>query len=92
MATQTKKKKTDRESGITPLRMRRNSSLSRLPTRREPNRPRNIEALRVLREWDNFTPEEIEEQKETWAFLKEALDEDRLSPDRPHFPAKDDAS
>ena len=49
-------------------------------------RPRNIEALKILREWDNFTPEEIQAQKEPWEFLKKALDEDRLSPNRPHFP------
>ncbi len=67
--------------------------LEALPSRKQSNRPRNIEALRALREWDNFTPDEIAEQKETWAFLKRALDEDRLSPNRPHFPdAGDDAS
>lgn len=64
--------------------------LAALPSRKEANRSRNIEALRALREWDNFTPEEIQEQKETWEFLKKALDEDRLSPNRPHFPADGD--
>lgn len=64
--------------------------LAALPSRKQANRPRNIEALRVLREWDDFTPEEIQEQKETWAFLKKALNEDRLSPNRPLFPDNSD--
>ncbi len=94
MATQVKSKNKNKKSAseriTTPVRMRRDTSLARLPSRKEANRPRNIEALRVLREWDNFTPEEVEEQKATWEFLKKALDEDRLSPNRPLFPADGD--
>ena len=49
--------------------------------------PQNLEAIRFLESLANATPEEIQEQKETWEFLKKALDEDRLSPDRPLFPS-----
>ena len=87
-----KKTKIASERQTTPVRMKREPSLARIPSRKQANRPRNIEALRVLREWDNFTPEEVEEQKLTWEFLKKALDEDRLSPDRPLFPATGDDS
>ncbi len=92
MATQTKPKNKVKENEFPPVSMRRDRALARLPSRKQANRPRNIEALRVLRAWDNFTPEEIEEQKETWAFLKKALDEDRLSPNRPYFPDDGDDS
>lgn len=50
---------------------------------------KNRRAIALLDSWDNPTPEEIAEQKETWAFLKKALDEDRLSPNRPLFPDDD---
>ena len=43
---------------------------------REKNRP----LIDLLDSWLNETdPEVIREQQETWAFLKQALDEDRLS-------------
>lgn len=35
--------------------------------------------------WTNVTEEEAEEQRETWEYLRKALDEDRLS-DRKLFP------
>lgn len=91
MATQIKSKDDTEEMKQSALvEMSKVPELAALPSRKEANRPRNIEALRALREWDNFTPEEIQEQKETWKFLKKALDEDRLSPNRPHFPADGD--
>ncbi len=54
--------------------------------------PKNLEAIEFLESFSNATPEEIQEQKETWEFLKKALDEDRLSPDRPLFPSNGDNS
>lgn len=84
MATQIKSKD-EMEQSVT-VNMSKVPELAALPSRKSANRSRNIEALRALGEWDNFTPEEIQEQKETWAFLKKALDEDRLSANRPHFP------
>ena len=51
--------------------------------------PQNLEAIKFLRSLQNATPAQVQEQKETWAFLKKALDEDRLSPDRPFFPEED---
>ena len=90
MAAQTQPKKHDNTSAQNG----RKKNLTKKITPQQPAKidPKNLEALRILREWDNFTPAEIEEQKETWAFLKKALDEDRLSPDRPHFPDNGDAS
>jgi hypothetical protein len=42
--------------------------------------PVNYAAIELLRSWrENDDPEDEEEQKATWDFLKEALDEDRLS-------------
>lgn len=43
---------------------------------------RNQAALEMLREWDQEDPEE---QRETWEFLKRALDENRPG-QRPLFP------
>ncbi len=51
-------------------------------TEREAQRRRNQAAIDLLESWDTDDPEE---QRETWAFLKQALDEDRLS-DRKFFP------
>ena len=45
----------------------------------------NQETIRLLESWRNASDEEAEEQRETWEFLKRALDEDRLS-DRKLFP------
>lgn len=43
-------------------------------------REKNQAAIDLLTEWLNETdPEIIREQRETWEFLKQALDEDRLS-------------
>ncbi len=42
---------------------------------------RNAEAIRVL---DSFLEGDPQEQRETWEFLKQALDEDRL-PGQKHF-------
>ncbi len=44
--------------------------------------PENIAAIQLLQSWRN---EDAEEQRETWDFLRKALDEDRLS-DRKFFP------
>ncbi len=42
--------------------------------------PENLAVIELLRSWrENDDPEDEEEQKATWEFLKEALDEDRLS-------------
>lgn len=43
---------------------------------------RNQAALEMLRDWDQEDPDE---QRETWEFLKRALDEDRPG-QRPLFP------
>ena len=43
-------------------------------------------ALEFIDSWDNLTPEEEAENRRAWEFLRKALDEDRLSPDRPLFP------
>lgn len=45
---------------------------------------KNQDAIALLNSWANATEEEIQEQIETWEFLKRALDEDRLS-DRTFF-------
>jgi hypothetical protein len=50
--------------------------------RRQEQIRRNQAALEMLREWDQEDPEE---QRETWEFLKRALDEDRPG-QRPLFP------
>ena len=42
-------------------------------------------ALALLQSWDVEESPEREEQRETWEYLKQALDEDRLS-DRKLFP------
>lgn len=44
--------------------------------------PENIAAISLLQSWRN---EDKQEQRETWEFLKQAIDEDRLS-DRKLFP------
>lgn len=44
--------------------------------------PENIAAIALLRSWRD---EDSQEQRETWEFLKQAIDEDRLS-DRKFFP------
>jgi hypothetical protein len=44
--------------------------------------PENIAAIQLLQSWRN---EDSQEQRETWEFLKQAIDEDRLS-DRKFFP------
>ena len=41
----------------------------------EKNRP----LIELLRSWREVDEEEAREQRETWEFLKQALDEDRLS-------------
>jgi hypothetical protein len=46
--------------------------------------PINQAAIELLRSWREEGDEE--EQRETWEFLKQALDEDRLS-NRPLFPS-----
>jgi len=43
------------------------------------------QALTLLQSWDVEESPEREEQRETWEYLKQALDEDRLS-DRKLFP------
>jgi hypothetical protein len=54
---------------------------------RRRQREKNQAAIDLIRSWlDETDPEVIREQRETWEFLKKALDEDRLSPDRKLFP------
>jgi hypothetical protein len=48
-------------------------------------RARNEAAIRLLREWREGDESDEEEQRETWEYLKQALDEDRLS-NRKLFP------
>jgi hypothetical protein len=43
------------------------------------------QALALLQSWDVDESPERDEQRETWEYLKQALDEDRLS-DRKLFP------
>lgn len=43
------------------------------------------QALALLQSWDVEESPERQEQRETWEYLKKALDEDRLS-DRKLFP------
>jgi hypothetical protein len=43
------------------------------------------QALALLQSWDVDESPELDEQRETWEYLKQALDEDRLS-DRKLFP------
>jgi hypothetical protein len=50
--------------------------------RRQEQTQRNQAALEMLRQWDQEDPNE---QRETWEFLKHALDEDRPG-QRPLFP------
>jgi hypothetical protein len=47
--------------------------------RRRAQRVKNQSAIDLLDSWAIATEEEIAEQRETWEFLKKALDEDRLS-------------
>ena len=48
--------------------------------KRRLQREKNQAAIDLLDSWLNETdPEVIREQRETWEFLKKALDEDRLS-------------
>jgi hypothetical protein len=46
---------------------------------------RNTAVLALLDKWE--TEGDEQEQTETWEFLQQALDEDRLSSHRPLFPA-----
>ena len=96
MATQTKTKQpTSKQSGrrkVKALSARLEEiQAAPKPKKRPKIDPQNLKAIRFLEAMDNATPEEIQEQKETWAFLKKALDEDRLSPDRPHFPSENES-
>ena len=90
MATQTKSKKLKKTSA--QRAPKKNLATQRAPKKSGKIDPKNLEAIRFLESMDNATSEEIQEQKETWAFLKKALDEDRLSPDRPLFPSTGDDS
>jgi hypothetical protein len=47
--------------------------------RQRAQRAKNQSAIDLLDSWAFATDEEIAEQRETWEFLKKALDEDRLS-------------
>ena len=42
-------------------------------------RKKNEAAIRLLRSWREVDEVEAKEQRETWEYLKKALDEDRLS-------------
>ena len=88
MATQTKTKTVD----PAPRAPKKPSEKQGAPENAPTISAKNLEAIRFLDSMDDVTPEEIQEQKETWAFLKKALDEDRLSPNRPLFPSDQDDS
>ena len=46
----------------------------------QPLSPEQIQnVIDLLDSWCNVSEEEAEEQRETWEYLKKALDEDRLS-------------
>ena len=46
----------------------------------QPLNPEQIQkVIDLLDSWCNVSQEEAEEQRETWEYLKKALDEDRLS-------------
>ena len=47
--------------------------------RRRAQRAKNQSAIDLLDSWAVATDDEIAEQRETWEFLRKALDEDRLS-------------
>lgn len=49
-------------------------------------REKNRAAIEVLRALRNVDEAGAREQRATWEFLQDALDEDRLSPDRRLFP------
>ena len=55
---------------------------ARVPQKRK-KRLTLAEKLAIVRSWRDG---DAQEQKETWEFLKKALDEDRLSPNRKLFP------
>ncbi|MDQ3812632.1 MAG: hypothetical protein M3347_01620 [Armatimonadota bacterium] len=58
----------------------RRTAAPRVVTKRQPRlSARNRALLRLLDSWENATPEEIEEQRETHEFLQQALAADRLS-------------
>lgn len=90
MATQVKSK-IEIENSAQNTRRRSNDGQSPTGEVREIS-AKNRRAIEFLDSMDNATPEEIQEQKETWAFLKKALDEDRLSPNRPLFPSEEEAT
>ena len=93
MATQTKKKSDKTKRQTTKIHKKNGVVAPRVERQKQPEiDPQNLEAIKFLRSLSNATPEQIQEQKETWAFLKKALDEDRLSPDRPFFPAEEATS
>ena|SRR5436309_1769734 len=46
---------------------------------------RNQGVIQLLDSWAEGTEEDAAEQRETWKYLKQALDEDRMS-DRPFYP------
>jgi hypothetical protein len=57
---------------------------AKVPTpRKRKKRLTLAEKLAITRSWREG---DEQEQKETWEFLKKALDEDRLSPNRKLFP------
>lgn len=43
-----------------------------------PLREKNRLAIELLKSWDDVTPEEIADQKETWAILEKAAREDKI--------------
>ena len=91
MATQTKPKT---NSGKSTARAPKKARVAQTAPEKAPTiDPQNLEAIRFLESLDNATPEEIQEQKETWEFLKKALDENRrMSGSRLLFPADEDHS
>ena len=84
MTTQTKSAKQPAKRS-TARRTKLRRPLSETVASAAPLDPQNLAAMRLLASWDEASEEEIQEQRETWAFLERALDIDRLSPHRKFF-------
>lgn len=60
-------------------------SIDEIDEKMAAQRAKNAAAIRLLRAWREGDESDEQEQRETWAYLKQALDEDRLS-NRKLFP------
>ena len=65
MATQTKSKNKSKAARRAPAKRRKNPTASKKAPTID---PKNLEVLRALRAWDNFTPEEMKNKKQRGSF------------------------